>query len=211
MEVSPGVTWTDERRLAESDLDPDPHRQFRAWLQEAIDAREPMPNAMALATCSVDGVPAVRMILLENVDARGFTFQTSLESPKARDLAAIPRAAATFFWPSLLRQVRISGSVESLSRAEVAAYFAAAPAEIQAMLRACHQSQIIPDRAVLERGYAEALASPERAVPDHWGGYRLRLEWIEFWQGRQNWLQDRLRYTRTPQAAAIWRIERLVP
>jgi pyridoxamine 5'-phosphate oxidase len=79
------------------------------------------------------------------------------------------------------------------------------------MLRACHQSQIIPDRAALERGYAEALASSNTAVPDHWGGYRLLLESIEFWQGRQNWLEDRLRYTRTPQAATMWRVERLVP
>jgi len=149
------------------------------------------------------------MVLIEDVDERGFAFQTNLDSPKARDLIAVPYAAAAFFWPRLLRQVRVTGSVSALSRAEVAAYFDAAPQGIKAMLRACRQSQVIPDRAALERSFAEALASEDTGVPDDWGGYRLRVESIEFWQGRQNWLQDRLRYTRTPEGS--WRIERLVP
>lgn len=202
------VTWQDERTLSEDQLDPEPHRQFAAWLREAVAAGEPMPNAMALATCGADGAPAVRMVLFEDVDERGFTFQTNLESPKAVALSAVPRAAAVFFWPLLLRQVRVTGPVSLLSPDEVAAYFSAAPSAIQAMIRACHQSTVIPDRAALERAYLAAVDSSETGVPPHWGGYRLQIETIEFWQGRQNWLQDRLRYTRTGSG---WRIERLVP
>jgi pyridoxamine 5'-phosphate oxidase len=203
------VTWQDERTLSEDQLDPEPHRQFALWLREAVDAGEPMANAMALATAGADGVPDVRMVLFEDVDERGFTFQTNLDSPKALALTAVPRAALVFFWPRLLRQVRVSGSVTPLDRNEVAAYFSAAPSAIQAMIRACHQSTVIPDRSALERAYLAALSSSsEDGVPAHWGGYRLQIETIEFWQGRQNWLQDRLRYTRT---VGGWRIERLVP
>src|SRR5216683_6749224 len=131
------MTWNDERTLSEADLDADPHRQFQAWLQDAISAGETTPRAMALATVSPEGLPSVRMVLVEDVDARGFAFQTNLLSPKARDLAALPNAAATFFWSSLVRQVRVTGVVHELSRDEIAGYFNAAPAEIQAMLRAC--------------------------------------------------------------------------
>jgi pyridoxamine 5'-phosphate oxidase len=114
-----------------------------------------------------------------------------------------------FFWPRLVRQVRVTGSVSLLDRAEVAAYFSAAPSAIQAMIRACRQSTVIPDRATLERAYLAAMGSSSaEGVPAHWGGYRLHIDTIEFWQGRQNWLQDRLRYTRSGDG---WRIERLVP
>ncbi len=130
------VTWQDKLTLSEDQLDPEPHRQFATWLREAIDAGEPMANAMALATCDAAGLPAVRMVLFEDVDERGFTFQTNLESPKAQALAAVPRAAAVFFWPLLVRQVRVTGPVSVLGRDEVAAYFAAAPSAIQAMIRA---------------------------------------------------------------------------
>jgi pyridoxamine 5'-phosphate oxidase len=202
------VTWQDERSLSESDLDPDPHVQFRAWLDAATQAGEPMPTAMAVATSGADGSPSVRMLLLEGVDERGFVFETNLESPKARDLAAVPRAALAFFWPLLVQQVRVTGTVEPLTRDEAAANFATAPSAIQGMLRACQQSRVIADRAELEQAFAEAMQSPETGVPDHWGGYRLRVETIEFWQGRQNWLQDRLRYTRLGDG---WKIERLMP
>jgi len=202
------VTWQDELTLSEDQLDSEPHRQFALWLREAVDAGEPMANAMALATVGADGMPAVRMVLFEDVDERGFTFQTSLESPKAMALAVVPRAAVVFFWPLLVRQVRVTGSVSLLDREEVAAYFSAAPSAIQTMIRACHQSTVIADRGVLERAYAMALGSNEVGVPAHWGGYRLYIDTIEFWQGRQNWLQDRLRYTRREEG---WRIERLVP
>lgn len=199
-----------ERSLDERDLDPEPDRQFQRWLTDATAAGEPLPGALALATVDADGSPRVRMMQLEGVDNRGFTFQTNLESPKAADLRRVPRAAIVFHWPRLLRQVRATGEVSALSRAEVAAYFARLPAGVQAMVHAARQSQVIPDRAALERAYAAAVGAPESAtVPAHWGGFRLSIETIEFWQGRPNWLQDRLRYTRAPNGG--WRIERLVP
>jgi pyridoxamine 5'-phosphate oxidase len=202
------VSIADERTLGERDLDPDPHRQFQTWLQEAVEAGEPMPGAMALATVDADGRPWLRMMMLEDFDERGFAFQTNLDSPKARQLARAARAALTFFWPRVLRQVRVTGSVEALTRAEVAAYFGRLPPPIQTMVRACPQSQVIPDRAALDNMYSAALDSASDGVPEHWGGYRLHTETIEFWQGRPNWLQDRLRYTRSEGG---WRIERLVP
>jgi len=202
------VTWQDELTLNEDLLDPEPHRQFATWLQEAINAGEPMANAMALATVGQDGAPTVRMVLFEDVDERGFTFQTNIESPKAVALSAVPRAAVVFFWPLLVRQVRVTGPVSLLDRSEVAAYFSAAPSAIQTMIRACRQSTVIPNRAALERAYVEAQSSSASGVPAHWGGDRLHIETIEFWQGRQNWRQDRLRYRRSGES---WRIERLVP
>jgi pyridoxamine 5'-phosphate oxidase len=199
---------TGELALLETDLDPDPRRQFERWLAEAADSGERMAHAMNLATVSADGTPSARMVLLEAVDAEGFVFQTNTDSPKARDLVANPRAALTFFWPILLRQVRVTGTVEVLPRPVVSAFFAATPRPLQVMLWACRQSQVIADRAALEHSYAEALAVDAEGVPQDWGAYRLRVAAIEFWQGRQNRLQDRLRYTR---ASHGWRIERLVP
>jgi pyridoxamine 5'-phosphate oxidase len=199
-----------ERTLLESETDPDPFRQFHLWLADATQAHEELANAMALGTVDLEtGMPSVRMVLLETLDERGFVFQTNRESPKARDLAGHARAAATFFWPSLVRQVRVSGAVEELSRADSRRFYAPMPADIQAMLHVCRQSEVIADRAALERIYAEAQTDGRRELPDHWGAYRLVPEWIEFFQGRQHWLQDRLRYTRT--LGTLWRIERLVP
>src|SRR5919197_4314675 len=121
------VAWPDERSLSEHELDPDPHRQFALWFQEAVDSCEPRPGAMALATVTEDGLPSVRMMLLEHFDARGFVIQTNLVSPKARHLARVPRAALTFFWPLLVRQVRVTGGVEPLPRSEMEGYFADTP------------------------------------------------------------------------------------
>jgi pyridoxamine 5'-phosphate oxidase len=201
---------TSGRALLEKDLDPEPHRQFERWLAEAVTSGEPMAHAMALATVDADGAPSSRMVLLEELDGHGFVFQTNTESPKARDLAANPRAALTFFWPILLRQVRVQGTVSDLPRSVVEEFFARTPIGIQVMLRACRQSTVIPDRAALERNYADALASGDTRVPSDWAAFRLRVESIEFWQGRENQLQDRLRYSRTGDGSA-WRIERLVP
>ncbi len=120
---------------------------------------------MALATAGADGVPSVRMVLFEDVDEHGFTFQTNLESPKALAMTAVPRAALAFFWPLLVRQVRVTGPVTPLDRDEVAAYFAAAPSAIQTMIRACHQSTVIASRASLERAYIDALSSADDGVP----------------------------------------------
>ncbi|MBV9578788.1 MAG: pyridoxamine 5'-phosphate oxidase [Chloroflexi bacterium] len=194
--------------LLEDDLDPDPHRQLERWLADAIEAGERMANAMNLATATAEGVPSARTVLLEKIEPDGFVFQTNTESPKARDLAANSHAALTFFWAIPLRQVRISGTVELLPRAVVEELFAATPLPLQVMLRACRQSQVIPSRAALELSYAEAERSSETRVPADWGAYRLRPETVEFWQGRENRLQDRLKYSRTSEG---WRVQRLVP
>jgi len=199
----------EERSLQEGDLNPDPHRQFAVWFQEAVASGEPMPAAMALATVDADGAPSLRMMLLEHFDERGFVIQTNLQSPKAQHLARSPRAALAFFWPILVRQVRVTGQVSELSRDEMATYFARTPDGVRAMLRACRQSQTIASRAALEQLYADSVATGELDLPDHWGGYLLTVESIEFWQGRPNWLQDRLRYTRSNGGG--WRIERLIP
>lgn len=199
-----------ERTLLEGEANADPFRQFHAWLRDATQAAEPLANAMALATIDTQtSTPSVRMVLLETLDERGFVFQTNRASPKAHDLSANPKVAATFFWPSFVRQVRLSGSVEELSREEAQRFFEPMPEDIKAMLRVCHQSEVIADRAALERAFAAAVADPDRTLPDHWGAYRLVPEWIEFFQGRQHWLQDRLRYTRGAHGG--WSIERLVP
>jgi pyridoxamine 5'-phosphate oxidase len=197
-----------ERGLNERDLHPEPHEQFRTWLREATEAGEPMPGAMALATVDATGAPTVRMMMLEAADERGFAFQTNLDSPKAHHLATRPGAALAFFWPRVQRQVRVTGTIEPLGRVEVTRFYDQLPDGVHTMLQACHQSQVIADRAELERAFAQALENPQLGVPAHWGGYRLKVETIEFWQGRPNWLQDRLRYTRT---GGTWRIERLVP
>jgi len=207
----PGPEYETERTLDEADLAAEPQRQFQRWLADAEAAGEPQPRAMALATASPDGLPAVRMVLLQQVDERGFTFETNLDSPKAADLRANPRAGLVFYWPRLGRQVRVSGAVAPLDRADVAASYAAQPTDVRAMLRFAQQSHVVADRAALERAYALSLASADGqrpTLPDHWGGYRLTVETIEFWQARAHWLQDRLRYAR---AAGGWRIERLVP
>ncbi len=199
------------RALDESDLDPDPLRQFQRWLAEAWQSGEPMANAMALATTDADGNPSVRMLLLDAADERGFAFQTNLGSPKAQHLRARPRAALLFFWPRLLRQVRLSGVVQPIGNEEVRASFMAAPAEIQAMIRACRQGQTIANRAALEALFQQALAEAPGGgapMPDDWGGYRVVPHSYEFWQGRANRLQDRLQLTRSGDG---WTVARLVP
>jgi pyridoxamine 5'-phosphate oxidase len=198
-----------DRRLDERSVAAEPLLQLIEWLNEASEAGELLPNAMALATTAVDGTPAVRMVLLDRVDERGCVFQTNLASPKAQHLAANPRAALVFFWPRLLRQVRISGPVTQLPGDEVRHYFDAAPIGIQAMLRACRQGQVIGSRSDLEAAYAAALAESAGTMPSDWGGFRVGLETVEFWQGRADRLQDRLRFTQA--ADGRWTIARLMP
>ena len=198
--------------LREADLDPSPIRQLDRWLHDAVEAGHPEPNAMTLATVSEAGDPSTRVVLLRGLDERGLSFFTNYESDKGRDLAHRPRASACFFWVLLERQVRVTGAVEKVSRAESEAYFATRPRESQLGAWASRQSAVLAGPEELLARVAEVRArfgEAEIPCPPHWGGYRLVPERLELWQGRPSRLHDRLRYTRTGDRA--WRIDRLSP
>jgi len=198
--------------LDERDLDPSPARQIQKWLRDAIEAGHPDPTAMTLATASPDGEPAARVVLLKGVDDRGIVFFTNYESDKGKQLARNPRACANLFWVLLERQIRVTGAVQKVSRAESEAYFQTRPRESQLGAWASEQSGVLTGRAALEARLAEIRARfGEGPVecPPHWGGYRIALERIELWQGRPSRLHDRLRYTRASEQR--WNIERLSP
>jgi pyridoxamine 5'-phosphate oxidase len=196
--------------LDEADLGSDPVLAFDRWFQLAGEVGEPQPNAMALATAAADGRPSARMVLLHRADERGFVFFTNYESEKGQDLAANPRAAAVFFWARLHRQVRVAGPVARISRAESEEYWAQRPYGHRVSASASAQSRPLASRSVIEAEVERLTAAHPEAppLPAFWGGYRIALESIEFWQGRINRLHDRLRYTRTESG---WRVERLSP
>lgn len=205
--------WAARRReyseagLAEADLSADPLMMFRRWYDEAADL--PEPNAMVVATVSADGQPSVRTVLLKGLDERGAVFFTNLGSRKGTDLAAEPRCALLFPWHPLERQIRVEGVAERLGEDEVSAYFDSRPRGARLGAQASRQS-----RPTTPAALAEAFADAERRfgddvpVPADWGGYRVRPERWEFWQGRSNRMHDRLCYLRD---GAGWRIERLAP
>jgi pyridoxamine 5'-phosphate oxidase len=196
----------------ESNAAADPVEQFRRWFSEASRAEVPEPNAMTLATADAGGRPSARIVLLKSIDDRGFTFYTDYRSRKGRELDANPRAMLVFYWAELERQVRISGPVERVDVATSQAYYRQRPQGSRIGAWASHQSAELPDRATLEAEVARLTAEyagKEVPLPPHWGGYRLVPDEMEFWQGRQSRLHDRLQYTRQPDAT--WRRVRLSP
>ena len=195
-----------------TDVVDDAIEQFRRWFAHATNSAIAEPNAMTLATVAADGAPDARVVLLKGVDARGFTFFTDYRSQKGQDLAVHPQAALVFFWQELERQVRIRGTVRQLDRDESAAYYDSRPRGSRIGAWASEQSSVIPDRALLESRvqdvesrYPDGAAPP---LPPHWGGYLVTPTEIEFWQGRQSRLHDRIRYCQAPGG---WIVERLSP
>lgn len=198
--------------LDEKEIDPDPIKQFQVWLNDAFAAKIPLAEAMTLATATPDGKPAARMVLLKQVDENGFVFFTNYRSAKARQLDANPYAALVFYWNELERQVRVEGSVAKVSPEESRDYFLTRPRESQIGAWASDQSEEISSRDVLEqraRDLEALYGDREIDRPEHWGGYRVTPERIEFWKGRIGRLHDRIVYQR--QSDSIWAITRLAP
>ncbi len=196
--------------LTEADAHADPLAQFEHWFGEALAAGLPLPNAMSLATVTREGAPDARIVLLKGVEGGDFVFYTNYESRKGRQLEARPEACLVFLWTQLERQVRIDGRVRRTTAAESDAYFASRPPGARLSAWASAQSDVVAGRGELEAEVAKmrALYGEQPPRPPHWGGYRLMPERIEFWQGRENRLHDRLLYTRTGDR---WKIERLAP
>ena len=196
--------------LDESASAADPLDQFRRWLEQSIEAKLPEPNAMTLATVGADGRPSTRIVLIKGLDARGIVWYTNYESRKGRELALHDAAALQFHWVELERVVRIEGRVEKVSAEESDAYYASRPLDSRIGAWASPQSQVIESRAALVANVAKVgarfLLAPPR--PPHWGGYRLKPDAWEFWQGRRSRLHDRLRYRRVD---GDWVRERLAP
>ncbi|MEY4978613.1 MAG: pyridoxamine 5-phosphate oxidase [Pseudomonadota bacterium] len=201
----------EKAELSESASHADPLQQFQQWLQEAIHSEVPEPNAMTLATVGADLRPSTRVVLIKGVDERGIVWYTNYASRKGRELAGNPFAALQFHWVELERVVRIEGVVEKVSDAESDAYFHSRPLDSRIGAWASPQSDVIASRSVLvtqaARYGAQFLLQPPR--PPHWGGYRLKPERWEFWQGRKSRLHDRLRYSSL--ADGQWLRERLAP
>ncbi|WP_440966044.1 pyridoxamine 5'-phosphate oxidase [Massilia sp. GER05] len=200
-----------QARLDESDVADDPMDQFTRWFEEALKAEVNEPNAMSVATVGEDGRPTSRIVLVKQFDARGFTWYTNYDSQKGRQLASKPFAALLFFWSELERQVRIEGRVERTSAEESDKYFNSRPLKSRLSAIASEQSEPIANRAALEEHYEQVARQYGEAPPrpQHWGGFRLVPERIEFWQGRRSRFHDRIVYTR--QEDGSWTRQRLQP
>jgi len=198
--------------LDEETIDPDPIRQFQSWFGDAVAEGLPLPEATTLATATKDGRPSARMVLLKQVDDDGFVFYTNYRSDKAKQLDENPCAALVFYWPQFERQVRIEGTTSRVSAHESDEYFRTRPRDSQIGALASPQSQVIENRETLVQRFRELEemyrdTSVER--PEHWGGYRIKPERIEFWKGRPGRLHDRILYELRPDG--LWTMKRLAP
>lgn len=197
--------------LNKKETSPDPITQFRNWFEEAIKAKVMEPNAMTLSTATADGRPSARIVLVKDITEKGFVFYTNYESRKGKEIAQNPQAALTFFWPELERQVRIEGTLEKVPGQTSDAYFSSRPRASQLGAWSSPQSQEIPNREILEareKDYEEKFRDQEIPRPPHWGGYELVPDQLEFWQGRQSRLHDRILYIKE---ANDWVRKRISP
>ena len=198
--------------LVEEEAGLNPFVLFQRWFEETLDAGVPHANAMTLATVSSDGKPSARIVLLKDFGKDGFTFFTDYRSTKSQELSGNPRGALVFLWPTVERQIRIEGKTERTLMEDSDAYFQSRPRGAQLAAWTSHQSQVVADRKVLERRMTELdqrYQDQPIPRPPHWGGYRLIANMIEFWQGRPNRLNDRLRYRLSDQDG--WIRQRLSP
>lgn len=197
--------------LTEGEMADDPFTQFELWFSGVVAAGVHEPNAFVLATVDPDGTPSARALLMKDMSPDGIVFYTGLESRKSRALEANPRAAATFVWTPLHRQIRFEGSVTRVDDATADSYFATRPRGAQIAAHASHQSRVVERREELDARFSQLSSEygdGEIPRPDHWGGWRLAPGSVEFWQGRPNRFHDRVRYVRE---RTEWRKERLAP